>query len=329
MSIRDNRRKAKRNVAVEVANLAAIAQHQEPVVNNEVPVRIQGETETRPELDTALSNGQVSIITQDVLDEITNATQPETQPTDTTQIEETEMNTTNEAVQVEQPQIEVEQVATDLDLIKTWALSQDINLEGFAKLNFHTLTGAALVEAIRLPAFVPTNISETLLSMMEQNPQANKFHKLVKTITTANSTDEGINVAEVIDILLPMVRPVIIAKLNIASTIVDAVKSFFTIPTELKVEEVNPVVEEVVPPKSEVVPVVEVTAPKNLNVNVSVTVTDKVDTVPLEAIAEVEVQPIVAKGPEELLTEWVIANPGYSFDAYYGKRNELYTEASN
>lgn len=327
MSIRDNRRKVKQNVAVEVANLAAIAQHQEPVVNNEVPVRIQGETETRPELDTALSTGQLQAIALDVLNEIANTTQPETQTTETTQIEETEMNTTNETVQVEQPQIEVEQVATDLDLIKTWVLSQDINLEGFAKLNFHTLTGAALVEAIRLPAFVPTNISETLLSMMEQNPQTNKFHKLVKTITTANSTDEGINIAEVIDILLPMVKPVIVAKLNIAFTIVDAVKSFFTIPETPKVEEVKSTSVKVAPPKPEVAPVVEVTAPKNLNVNVSVTVTDKVDDKVLEPI--VEVTPVVIKGPEELLAEWVAENPGYSFDAYYDKRNELYTEAAN
>lgn len=215
MSIRDNRRKAKQNVAVEVANLAAIAQHQEPIVNNEAPVRIQGETETRPELDAALSTGQLQAIALDVLNEIANTTQPETQ---TTEQEETEMNTNNPEVQVEETKVEVEAImdtttanpeeVDNLKIIKLWANTVPQPAFTFSTdVDINTLDGNKIVAMCGLPVVIPNLVVTAVLAELEKKEQVLKYLPMIKQVAETATEGECLQVAKLIDLGLAFVKP--------------------------------------------------------------------------------------------------------------------------
>lgn len=331
MSLRDKRRKQSRqHVSVEAANLEAIAQ-------------------TIPETQS------IELTEQDTVTMTTNTNQEviATQPQPTTTETGEDMNTNNTPVEVEveltedqavvttpdtnhivvdiatessveQPTDTVE--STSFEVLTEWlGTFEPPKPENLVGLNLHTLTGPTLVTALGMPSHIPTNIADILLEEMKANPVVGNYHSVVEKIVKMYTSDAGVSVAEVIDFGLPLARPFVVTKTKPILALLDAIQSFLQLPAAVQA---NVVEEAPVEVKAADKPVTATVAAEDKTISVTVTISDN-PTANAEVVEnkEAEAAPVV-KGPEDLLAEWVLNNPNYTFDQYFNKRNELYLAAA-
>lgn len=330
MSLRDKRRKQPRqHVSVEAANLEAIAQT--------IP-----ETETQSIESTEQDTADMTNTNQEVI-----ATQPQPTTTETGEDMNTSTNTpveveltedqvvvttvdTNHIVvdiatepSIEQPTNTTEQ--TSLEVLTEWlGTFEPPAVENLVGLNLHTLTGTSLVTALGMPKYIPTNIADILLEEMEGNAMVGNYHKVAQKIVKMYTSDAGVDVAEVIDFGLPLARPFVVTKAKPIMVLLDAIRSFLEVPA---VEAVTVKETPVEVKASSDKPVTATVAKSDKTINVTVTISDTKANADVEETKEAEAAPVV-KGPEDLLAEWVLANPNYTFDQYFTKRNELYLTAA-
>lgn len=331
MSLRDKRRKQSRqHVSVEAANLEAIAQ-------------------TIPETQS------IELTEQDTVTMTTNTNQEviATQPQPTTTETGEDMNTNNTPVEVEveltedqavvttpdtnhivvdiatessveQPTDTVE--STSFEVLTEWlGTFEPPKPENLVGLNLHTLTGASLVVALGMPSHIPTNIAHILLEEMKANPVVGNYHGVAEKIVKMYTSEQGVDVAQLMDFGLPLARPYVVTKTKPIMALLDAIRSFLEVP----VVEAVAVKETPVEVKASTdKPVTTTVAAEDKTISVTVTISDKpTGNTEVEENKEAESVPVV-KGPEDLLAEWVLANPNYTFDQYFNKRNELYLAAA-
>lgn len=306
MSLRDKRRKQSRqHVSVEAANLEAIAQtipetEIQPIESTEVIATQPTTTETGEDMNT--NNAPVEV-------ELT-----EDQVVDTTEVETTDELKT--ATEEQHPGFEIL-----TGWLGTFEPPKPENLVG---LNLHTLTGASLVTALGMPSHIPANIAHILLEELKTNPVVGNYHGVAEKIVKMYTGEQGVDVAQLMDFGLPLARPFVVTKTKPIMALLDAIRSFLGVP----VVEAVAVKETPVEVKASTdKPVTATVATEDKTINVTVTISDTKANADVEETKEVEPAPVV-KGPEDLLAEWVLANPNYTFDQYFNKRNELYLAAA-
>lgn len=305
MSLRDKRRNQNnQQTSVKVVNLEAIAQMTQI---EETPVIVEI-NETQPTIETGEDMNTTTNTPVEVEVELTEANAivvdiaPET--TD-------ELKTDTEEVQ--HPGFEI--------LTEWLGTFEPPKLENLVGLNLHTLTGASLVAALGMPKYIPTNIADILLEEMEGNPIVGNYRGVAEKIVKLYTSEQGVDVVQVVDFGLPLARPFVVTKTKPILVLLGAIQSFLQSPAAVQA---NVVEEASVEVKTTDKPVTATVATEDKTINVTVTISDKAN-VKAEAVAE-EVP--VVKGPEDLLAEWVLANPNYTFDQYFNKRNELYLAAA-
>lgn len=339
MSLRDKRRKQSRqHVSVEATNLEAIAQTipetktqpttpetgEDMSTNNNAPVRIMGETESSPGLDAVVNQLPIIPLTEiNQKEEETmntnNNTPVEVELTEDQVVDTTEVETTDELKTATEEQRPGFEILTEW--LGTFEPPKPENLVG---LNLHTLTGASLVAALGMPNHIPVDVVDILLEEMKTNPMVGNYHGVAEKIVKMYTTDAGVGVAEVIDFGLPLARPFVVTKTKPILALLNAIQSFLQPPAAVQA---NVVEEASVEVKATDKPVTATIAAENKTINVTVTVSDTKANAEVEETKEAEVAPVV-KGPEDLLAEWVLNNPNYTFDQYFNKRNELYLTAA-
>ncbi len=302
MSIRDKRRKQSRqHVSVEAANLEAITQTipetetqpttpetGEDMNTNNTPVEVEVEVELT-EADAIVVD-----IAPETTDELNAATEEEQHP--------------------------------GFEILTEWlGTFEPPKPENLVGLNLHTLTGASLVTALGMPSHIPANIAHILLEELKTNPVVGNYHGVAEKIVKMYTGEQGVDVAQLMDFGLPLARPFVVTKTKPVMALLDAIRSFLEVPV---VEAVTVKETPVEVKASTDKPVTATVATEDKTISVTVTISDKpTANNEVEETKEVEAVPVV-KGPEDLLAEWVLNNPNYTFDQYFNKRNELYLTAA-
>ena len=238
MSINDkkqNHQNGKRNqVNEQAANLAAIAQHQQqPKVDvvkqhvteqvteeqtnlNDNPqgevemktetqaVRVQGETETHPELDQAIEAGLINQPSPELIAEMM-------------------------AGQGEQPE-----VATNLQIIQEWVTALDKpTVTTLPTTNIHEITGEQIIAAFGLPVVIPTPVAMALISELNSHEQTQQFMPMVNMVVMSATTEEGLAIDKILDMGLVFVKPFVANNIvPMWDNIVKAVNSFIAVPVK-------------------------------------------------------------------------------------------------
>lgn len=312
MSIRDNKRKhnRKNETNVELANLQAMVEHNTEIHNNPLVTNEPTTMNTNNEAVNAAPVQSVQVVSEsDINPELSAATQTNPAPETVDAAAETESNTV---------------------LITEWiySLTPPTPDNALAGLNIHTVTGLELVQAYNLPAFIPLDVTAAIMTECAKYPVLNGAMPYASILVGTSRTDEGTDVAALLTTGLSFAKPYIVNKVipNI-DKVYNFIMAFIKAPVEA-VAGVEQVVVEPTPvaPVPAVKTVTTSVANENKTINVAVTITEgtTTETNKAEVVAEVP----VVKDPEALLAEWALANPGYSFDQYFGKRNELYINAA-
>ena len=283
--------------------------------------RIYGETESSPGLDALNNNGQVPFITFDVLPTTTNT--PDANP------EEQNMEQTNKEVVV------------------AWVKENStINTENLINLNLSTMTGDLLVNELALPTTIPEEVVTALLAEIATIEALSKYTENLPTMVKLIANEQNqVVTSKALDLLLMGAKPYITKLINKWDNLVGLVNSFLKAPEPIIVTTTTVPVTDVPETIAQRCKRIQAEADEKRKLAAvgqqpqTPQVQPTAPTAKLGSLIDKPKQPtigdLVAEQaghksiPEELLAEWVIANPGYSFDAYYGKRNELYTEASN
>lgn len=273
------------------------------------PIRIMGESETTPSLDAAIAAGIINPTSEDVLTEImTHAPS-----TDHQQVQETE----NDHIADKEENMET---LSNKEVVKTWIASNPtINTSNLTNIKLSTITGAVLVTELGLPSTIPIAVAKAIILEMGEYPMLAAYQQTTLTVLPLLSNTEGdVDTIKALDLIVVALKPHLEKIMGMWTKFVGVIKGLITIPVEEVVNvTTTPVIIDTTPQVAEI-------KAGNQTISVSVTITDENKAKETQA----EEPEVVVKGPEELLKEWTEANPGYSFDAYFNKRNELYMEAS-
>lgn len=325
MSIRDNKRKHnhKNETNVELANLQAMVEHNTEIHNNPLVTNESTTMNTNNEAVNAAPVQSVQVVSEsDVNSELSAAIQTNPAPETMSEI----MDNVDTPIYTD--------VASETErntvLITEWiySLTPPTPDNALAGLNLHTVTGLELVQAYNLPAFIPLDVTAAIMTECAKYPVLNDAMPYASILVGTSRTDEGTDVAALLTTGLSFAKPYIVNKVipNI-DKVYNFIMAFIKAPVEA-VAGVEQVVVEPTPvaPVPAVKTVTTSVANENKTINVAVTITEgtTTETNKAEVVAEVP----VVKDPEALLAEWALANPGYSFDQYFGKRNELYINAA-